>query len=156
MATIVAPTFARRATPANIANQLTPKSDVVWVRFNGTLADAVERMRTAQLTAVPALDDHGRYAGTLTEGDVLWYLLGARGFDVKPLERTPVHAVPRRVHNRAVHIDASVRELVRRALHQNFVPVADDRDAFIGIVRRQHIIEHCAELAGLDLGIERS
>lgn len=30
-------------------------------------------------------------------------------------------------------------------------PVADDRDAFISIVRRQRIIQHCAELAGLDL-----
>jgi hypothetical protein len=30
-------------------------------------------------------------------------------------------------------------------------PVADDRDAFISNVCRQHIIQHCAELAGLDL-----
>ena len=39
--------------------------------------------------------------------------------------------------------------LVARASRQNFVPVVDDREVFIGIVRRQTIIEHCARRAGI-------
>ena len=31
------------------------------------------------------------------------------------------------------------------AVEQNFVPVVDDREAFIGIVTRQKIMEYCME-----------
>jgi len=32
------------------------------------------------------------------------------------------------------------------AIDQNFVPVVDDDDRFIGIIRRKTIIEYCAKL----------
>jgi hypothetical protein len=51
--------------------------------------------------------------------------------------------VMRRTNNRAVHVDAKLETLILRAAEQNFVPVLDDREAFIGIVRRRSIIEHC-------------
>lgn len=50
--------------------------------------------------------------------------------------------VPRYHTNRAVHIDAEIEALVVRAMHQNFVPVIDDREAFIGIVRRIDGVRH--------------
>jgi predicted transcriptional regulator len=34
-------------------------------------------------------------------------------------------------------------DLVDRATTQNFVPVVDDKDAFIGIVTRRSIIQYC-------------
>jgi predicted transcriptional regulator len=43
-----------------------------------------------------------------------------------------------------VGIDAEVEELFNRAVEQNFVPVVDSREAFIGIVRRREILEYCA------------
>lgn len=55
----------------------------------------------------------------------------------------PVHGkarvvvVPQRGQNRALRIDAEIEALVARAVHQSFVPIIDDRQAFIGIVRRQ-------------------
>ena len=36
-------------------------------------------------------------------------------------------------------------ELVERASNQNFVPVVDDKDAFIGLITRKAIIRYCRE-----------
>jgi CBS domain-containing protein len=140
-------TPVRRQVTMNVAYFLTPKSRVVWVRAAGTLAEAIERMRPNGYTAVPILDDDGGYVGTLTEGDVLWHLLEARDSWTR-LARTPAGVVPRGTDNQAVHIDAELETLVARAVHQNFVPVVDDREVFIGIVRRKPIILHYARLVG--------
>ena len=37
--------------------------------------------------------------------------------------------------------------LIDRALNQNFVPVVDDRDLFIGIITRKDIIKYFYEKA---------
>ncbi len=131
----------------NIAFLLTPKSEVVWVSANGTLGEALERMRPNGFAAVPLLDDAGGYVGTLTEGDVLWHLLDAA--QPKLAIEASVLAVKRRTNNRAVHIHAKLETLVSRAAEQNFVPVLDDREVFIGIVRRKSIIEQCVPSSSL-------
>ena len=120
---------------------LTPKREVVWVRAYGTLSEAIERMKPNGFAAVPVLDDEGGYVGTLTEGDILWHLLDAQ--DPERARAEPVLDLVRRSNNRAVHIDAGLETLLLRAAEQNFVPVLDDREVFIGIVRRKSIIEHC-------------
>lgn len=125
----------------SIAFLLTPKSQVVWVRRSGTLAQAITRMKPNGFSAVPLLDDEGGYVGTLTEGDILWYLLEHPGIAAS---QVPLCDVPRHADNAAVHIDAKLESLLLRALEQNFVPVVDDREAFIGIVRRRTIIAECA------------
>ncbi|MNT99389.1 hypothetical protein D3C72_2422220 [compost metagenome] len=40
-------------------------------------------------------------------------------------------------------IDADMEDLINLAKVQNFVPVVDDMNRFIGIVRRSQIIEYC-------------
>ena len=42
--------------------------------------------------------------------------------------------------NPAVRIDVTMEELIEQSLHQSFIPVVDDRGAFVGIVTRQTII----------------
>ena len=58
----------------------------------------------------------------------------------------PLADVPRHVVNHPVHIDAEMEELLSRATDQNFVPVVDSRDVFIGIVRRRDLIQYCLRL----------
>ena len=41
-----------------------------------------------------------------------------------------------------VQIDVPVDQLFAQSLKQNFVPVVDDRQIFIGIVTRQSIIQY--------------
>ncbi|GAB6877465.1 CBS domain-containing protein [Thermaerobacter litoralis] len=130
----------------NVAFFLLPKAEVVWLSPRHTLRQAMERMEHHRYSAVPLVDDDGRYAGTLTEGDILWYIKGTRDFTFEQAERIRVADIPRRFRYQPVSIYADVADLIRLAAAQSFVPVVDDRGRFIGIVRRREIIEHWARL----------
>jgi CBS domain-containing protein len=130
----------------NIAFFLTPKSEVVWVPERATMHEALELMERYRYTAIPVLDDHGRYTGTLTEGDLLWKLKHTPGLTFGGSVQVPLAEVPRHTTNRAVGIAARLGALLTGAIAPNFVPVVDSRGVFIGIVRRRPIIEYCAGL----------
>ena len=51
--------------------------------------------------------------------------------------------ITRRKDNIPVRVNTGMHELVQRASSQNFVPVVDDKDAFIGIVTRSNIMKYC-------------
>jgi CBS domain-containing protein len=53
--------------------------------------------------------------------------------------------ISRRKDNVPVRVTTSMHDLVERATSQNFVPVVDDKDAFIGLVTRKAIINYCME-----------
>ncbi|PZR06033.1 MAG: CBS domain-containing protein [Archangium gephyra] len=130
----------------NVAFFLTPKSEVIWVPDTATLRQAIERIEADRFAAIPILDAQGHYAGTLTEGDVLWALWHADGVTREAAQHLSLRQLARHAKYQSVSIDAQVEELLTLAAQQNFVPVADSRGAFIGIVRRKSIIEHCAKL----------
>ncbi|MEI9938301.1 MAG: CBS domain-containing protein [Pseudomonadota bacterium] len=136
----------------NIAFFLTPKSEVVWVSASGSVEQALERMKPNGFSAVPILDDDGCYAGTLSTSDLMWYLLDSGENWQEKARATSLLSVPRRLQDSPVHIDAAIPTLIARIVSQSFVPVVDDREVFIGIVRRRPIIEFCARLAGLGRG----
>ena len=123
-----------------VAFFLTPKADVAWVSTTATMRQAIERMEHRRYTAIPVLTPEGGYDGTLTEGDLLWYMKQNPRWTFADTERIPLTAVPRRVVLRPVDIDADIEALLELALDQNFVPVLDGRAAFIGIVRRRSIL----------------
>ncbi len=129
-----------------VAFFLTPKSEVVCLTPNTTMRQALERMERNSFAAVPLVDEHGCYAGTLTEGDLLWKLKNTPGLDLNGMERITVKEISSQSKNRPVRIDARIVDLLTVASGQNFVPVVDDQGVFIGIVRRREIIEYCAEL----------
>lgn len=129
-----------------IAFFLVPKLEVVHLSPDATMRQALEKMEFHRYTAVPLVDDEGRYVGTLTEGDLLWKLKNTPGLDFSQTHRISLRDVPRRVNNQPVHIEAEMESLVSLAAVQNFVPVIDDQGIFIGIIRRREIIEYCTRL----------
>jgi CBS domain-containing protein len=131
----------------NVAFFLTPKAEVVWLPEKASMHHAIEQMERCGYTAIPVLDDDGRYVGTLSEGDLL-RAMTRRRIDYDETAAVTLTDVPRRVPIRAVGIDAEMEELLLRAIEQNFVPVVDSREVFIGIVRRRAIIEYFAGLVG--------
>jgi CBS domain-containing protein len=130
----------------NIAFFLIPKQEVVCLAITCTMRQALEKMEYHRYTAVPILDQNGKYIGTLTEGDLLWTLKNTKGISFESTEKMPLKDVPRRTENAPVRIDAKVDSLLELAITQNFVPVVDDNDVFIGIIRRREIIEYLAHL----------
>ena len=65
--------------------------------------------------------------------------------NLKSAENVSILAVERKVDIRPVSVDATMEDLVRMAMNQNFVPVIDDNNIFIGIVTRKDIIRFCYE-----------
>ena len=130
----------------NIAFFLVPKKDVVYLTPDSTIRQALERMEYHRYTAVPLLDDNGKYVGTLTEGDLLWKFKNTQGLHFDNAHRFSLRDVSCRVQNKPVHIDAEIEDLISLAVLQNFIPVVDDNYNFIGIIRRSEIINYCSEM----------
>lgn len=128
----------------NIAFFLFPKHDVVYLTMQATLRQTLEKMEYHRYTAVPILTEDGKYVATVTEGDLLWFLKGRNGISFENAHRYSLSEVPLRITNKPVSIDAHMKDLIGLIKHQNFVPVIDDMEKFIGIVRRSDVIEYCA------------
>jgi CBS domain-containing protein len=128
----------------NIAFFLVPKLEVICLTANSTLRQALERMEYHRYTAVPILSEEGKYVGTITEGDLLWFMKNNEAVTFDNAHRVHLSEIPMRINNMPVHINANMNDLISKAKAQNFVPVVDDMDRFIGIVRRSDIIEYCA------------
>ncbi|MFU8794762.1 MAG: CBS domain-containing protein [Dethiobacteria bacterium] len=129
-----------------VAFFLIPKSELVCLNTKTTMRQAMERMEHHSYTAVPLIDDKGCYAGTITEGDLLWKMKNSPGLNLAGMEKILVKDIACHAKIKAVRIDARIVDLLTLASEQNFVPVVDDQEVFIGIVRRREIIEYCAEL----------
>ncbi|MGL5615310.1 MAG: CBS domain-containing protein [Sarcina sp.] len=127
----------------NIAFFLTPKSEVVYENINATMRQVIERMEHHGYTAIPLIDEEGKYVGTLTEGDLLWKLKNTPELNFKNTNEVRVYDIERRVNHNSVTINANMESLISLATSQNFVPVVDDEGIFIGIIKRSDIINHC-------------
>jgi CBS domain-containing protein len=129
----------------NIAFFLTPKKDVVYQTASSTMRQALERMEYHRYTAIPIISDTGEYVGTLTEGDLLWKLKNTPGLTFKNTSKVLISDIDMHVNNRPVRINCDIEDLVTVAMAQNFIPVVDDNDKFIGIIKRSEIINYCYE-----------
>ncbi len=127
----------------NILRFLTPKSQVVYLYNDFTLRQAMEKMEFHHYASVPVIDRDGAYVDILTEGDVLWSLKNNCGFDLKLAEQTPLGEVRRHSRKEAIGADSDIEDLMNLAINQNFVPVIDDTNVFIGIVTRKDILQYC-------------
>ncbi len=56
----------------NILFFLIPKSKVAYVQNTFTLRQVAEKLRYYHYTAIPILDDKGKYVDTISKGDLLW------------------------------------------------------------------------------------
>ena len=129
----------------NILFFLTPKAMCVYLNDDFTLRQALEKMEAAGYSALPILNKRGEYRGTLTQGDILWALKNLCYMDMRQAEARRIMEIARRKDNVPVRVTTSMHELVERAANQNFVPVVDDKDAFIGLVTRRAIINYCMD-----------
>lgn len=117
-----------------------------YVYDDYSMRQALEKMETAGFAALPILNRKGEYRGTLTEGDLLWGLKNMCYMDMRQAEARRIMEISRRKDNIPVRITTPMKDLVERASSQNFVPVVDDKGAFIGIVTRRSIIKYCMQV----------
>ena len=129
----------------NILFFLLPKAMCAFLDEDSTIRQAMEKMEAAGYSSIPILNKRGEYRGTLTEGDLLWALKYLCFMDMRQAEIHRISEISRRKDNVPVRVTTSMHDLIDRASTQNFVPVVDDKDAFIGIVTRRSIIQYCKQ-----------
>lgn len=129
----------------NILFFLTPKAMCAYVDADDTIREAMGRMEASGYTALPILDRAGGYCGVLTEGDLLWAVKRLCVMDLRQTEQHGISEIRPRRKIQPVRVDTRVEDLLSVAAEQNFVPVVDDKGAFIGIVTRRSILKYFQE-----------
>ena len=127
----------------NILFFLKPKSGVAYIYDYHTLRQALEIMEYHKYSSIPMLNKEGEYVGTITEGDLLWSLKKWDLFHIKDAEDISILKVDRKVNYQSVTAESNMEDLIDKAMAQNFVPVVDDHNHFIGIITRRDIIGYC-------------
>lgn len=106
------------------------------------MREALEQLENHYYSAIPIIDEEGKYVGTLSEGDLLWKLKNTEGLSFENMTGVTVGTIQRHVHNESVEIHAQMEDMLTLAADQNFVPVVDGSGIFLGIIRRKDIIEY--------------
>ncbi len=114
------------------------KDAVAYLLENDTLKDGLAKLMEHGYTAIPVLTEKGTYAGSVTEGDFLRHILKNYGQDLS--KDIYIRDIIRKDFLPPVRVDVNMEQLLEMSMRQNFIPVIDDRDYFIGIVTRQDII----------------
>ena len=128
----------------NVLSLLRAKSTVAYILDTCTVRQGLEKLRTRGYTAIPVIREDGSYAGSISEGDFLWHILETDD-DIVAQESYKVSHLLRRSWNPAARIDITLDELLDRIEMQNFIPVVDYRNLFIGIITRQDVIRSLRE-----------
>ena len=126
----------------NILFFITPKNEIAYIYEDDSIRQALEKMEYHKYSAVPLLTKDGRYVGTITEGDLLWGIKNQYNLNLREAEGIPVTTLNRKMDYLPVTVKSNMEDMIDRALNQNFVPVVDDRNLFIGIITRKDIIKY--------------
>ena len=127
----------------NILFFLKPKSELAIIYDYHTLRQALEIMEHDRYTCVPILNKEGKYVGSITEGDLLWAVKKLKLLNLKDAENISIMKIDRRNDYQCVNAESKMEDLIGRAMEQNFVPVVDDQEHFIGMITRRDIIKYC-------------
>ena len=123
----------------NILAFMKPKIEVIYLCEDTNAREAVEIMRKNRFTSIPVLSKSGKYVGTITEGDLL-YTLDEVGRE--KLKDIKVSSIKRHRDYETVNINETMIILLSRASNENFVPVIDDSNQFLGIVTRKQLLDY--------------
>lgn len=128
----------------HVISLLRAKSTVAYLLDTCTVRQGLEKLRIKGYSAIPVIREDGSYVGSISEGDFLFHLVNTGG-DLYTQESYRISQLIRPGWNPAARIDITMEELMDRIEMQNFVPIVDDRDLFIGIITRQDVIRYFRE-----------
>ena len=142
--------FARKSGAESLAKEqrmnilffLTPKASCDYLYDDYTIRQAMEKMQKVGYSAIPIISRDGAYRGALTEGDLLWAVKDLCQMDLRKTEEHSIMEIHHRRDNRPVPVSTEMSALLFAASDQNFVPVIDDKGAFIGLVTRRAIMQY--------------
>ena len=125
----------------NILFFLTPKAEVEYLLEDDTVRQAIEKMEYHNYASIPVLSKEGKYFKSISEGDLLRFIK-KENLNLERAEDASIKDVPSLKDIRAIHVYKNMIDLLDIIVNQNFVPVLDDRENFIGIITRKVVIEY--------------
>ena len=128
-----------------ILRLLTPKKATYFILDTSTIRQALEKFDAHKFSVVPLLNKNGEYVGTLSEGDILRYIKNEVNFDIEKAENVLVKDIAHYRPYKCLKIDATIEEIYVISLDQSFVPLIDDQNHYIGIIKRKDVLIHLNE-----------
>ena len=107
-----------------------------------TVRQVLEVMHHYRFTTIPLLGENGEYVGTISEGDLLFYLKNNQEIQIKDLNTVSILKVIRNKDYLPIKIDTNMIYLILIFLYYYFFLVIDDKEKFIGIITRKSIINY--------------
>ena len=126
----------------NIFLFLKPKSEVQYLTSDMSVRQAMEKMEYHRYNNMPLINKEGKYEGSISEGDILWFVKNNNVKTLRDSESINISAVPKYRQYKSMGIDYEMEDLIQLSIAQNFVPIVDSDGIFIGIVTRKDIINY--------------
>lgn len=120
---------------------LTPKSKVTYLYDYNTVRRGIDTIKSSGYTAIPVITKSGEYYGTVSEGDFLRCITDGNEYG-KDGNIRKVYQIVRNGFNPPLHVNEDFTNLLLQLTDQNFVPVVDDKEAFIGIITRKDVMRY--------------
>ncbi|CEO20776.1 CBS domain-containing protein [Paraclostridium sordellii] len=145
----------------NILFFITPKSEVEYLYDYYTIKEAIDKIENNDYTSIPVINEKGQYEFTITEGDLLWkiksnYENKKRGDKAEVIETLTIKDIDKYNDYKTVSANSNMENLITLATNQNFIPVVDDQNIFIGIIKRSDIIAYFNEKLNLEKSLKIS
>ena len=129
----------------NILFFILTKDKTHYILSSFSLRQTIEKMEACGYTSLPIINEKGEYIATITEGDILRYIKKHNNLTLKNSEKVKITDLEIKKEVKSIKVYSNMEDLIDVALAQNFVPVVDDSNIFIGIITRRSIISYFAE-----------
>ena len=74
------------------------------------------------------------------------FLVSKKGMDKLAMESILIKDIEKYRSYNAVKVDASFDEIYEASLNQNFIPIIDDRNVFIGLIKRKEVMMYIKKM----------
>lgn len=129
----------------NILFFLTPKSDVDFINEDASLLKTLQKMQERNYSEIPIVSKSGKYVGTIKSGDILGCIAENFNLNLQSAADMPLRNIRRTRDNKAVNANCQMEDIFEKIMNQNFIPVVDDDENFIGIITRRDVIRFMHE-----------
>lgn len=123
----------------NAIKLIIDKSKVKHLYDVNGFADGLGILKSSGYSAIPVIKRDGTYAGTVCDKDFLLQYVDSR--DKRFYDKLIIKDIIKEGWNPAINIDNDISDVLLLSMEQNFVPVIDDKNVFMGIITRRAIIQ---------------
>lgn len=126
----------------NVAFFLTPKKQLVCANLTSTIRQIFERMRYYNCRQIIILNNKGEYAGVISKDDLIAKINTSPKLEFKDLNKVGILDIVKYMINKPIGIDSEIEDAQSSMKNKNFLPVVDDNNVFIGIVKKEDILNY--------------